>query len=98
MPASLIAIGHFDIRNMSVADPFAHTDSSSEAHGDVPDLPSPDTKRWVVPRKAVVVAAVRDRSISSQAACRRYKVSVQEFLACPRAIVRYGLPSLPATP
>src|SRR5438477_2562838 len=97
MPASLIAIGHFDIRNMSVADPFAHTDTSSEAHGAAPDLPSPDTKRWVVRRKAVVVAAVRNGSISLQEACRRYKLSVEEFLAWQRAIDRYGVPGLRVT-
>jgi Protein of unknown function (DUF1153) len=92
-----LAIGHFDIRNMSVADPFAHTDASSEAGGGVPDLPSPDTKRWVVRRKAVVVAAVRNGSISLQEACRRYKLSVEEFLAWQRAIDRYGVPGLRVT-
>src|SRR5205809_4049062 len=98
MPANLrLAIGHFDIRNMSVADPFAHTDTSSEAHGAVPDLPSPDTKRWVVRRKAVVVAAVRNGSISLQEACRRSKLSGEEFLAWQRAIDRYGIPGLRVT-
>ena len=97
MPASLrLAIGHFDIRNMSVADSFAHTDASSEPAGAVP-LPSPDTKRWVVRRKAVVVAAVRNGSISLQEACRRYKLSVEEFLAWQRAIDRYGVPGLRVT-
>ena len=98
MPANLrLAIGHFDIRIMSVADPFAHTDTPSEAAGVVPDLPSPDTKRWVVRRKAVVVAAVRNGSISLQEACRRYRLSVEEFLAWQRAIERHGIPGLRAT-
>jgi len=98
MPANLrLAIGHFDIRNMSVADPFAHTDASSEATGAVPDLPSPDTKRWVVRRKAVVVNAVRNGSITLQEACRRYRLSVEEFLAWQRAIERYGIPGLRVT-
>src|SRR5438094_7590593 len=98
MPANLrLAIGHFDIRNMSVADPFAHTDASSETAGASPDLPPPDTKRWVVRRKAVVVAAVRSGSISLQEACRRYKLSVEEFLAWQRAIDRHGIPGLRVT-
>ena len=98
MPGNLRpAIGHFDIRTMSVADPFAHTNVPSEAPGGVPDLPSPDTKRWVVRRKAVVVAAVRNGSISLQEACRRYKLSVEEFLAWQRAIDRYGVPGLRVT-
>jgi len=40
------------------------------------ELPSPDTKRWVVRRKAVVVNAVRSGSITLQEACRRYRLSV----------------------
>jgi len=43
---------------MSLADPLADTSVSDEVDGAVPDLPSPDTKRWVVRRKAIVVAAV----------------------------------------
>ena len=61
------------------------------------DLPSPDTKRWVVRRKAIVVHAVRDGAISLQEACRRYRLSVEEFLAWQRAIERYGIPGLRAT-
>src|SRR5260370_9793461 len=65
--------------------------------GAILDLPSPDTKRWVVRRKAVVVHAVRNGSISLQEACRRYRLSVEEFLAWQRAIDRYGIPGLRGT-
>ena len=82
---------------MSVADPIVQTDDAGEIPGAVPDLPSPDTKRWVVRRKAIVVAAVRNGSISLQEACRRYKLSVEEFLAWQRAIDRYGVPGLRVT-
>jgi hypothetical protein len=82
---------------MSLADPLADTSVSDEVDGTVPDLPSPDTKRWVVRRKAIVVAAVRNGSISLQEACRRYKLSVEEFLAWQRAIDRYGVPGLRVT-
>lgn len=82
---------------MSVADPFADTNAAGEMDGAVPDLPSPDTKRWVVRRKAIVVTAVRNGSISLQEACRRYKLSVEEFLAWQRAIDRYGVPGLRVT-
>jgi hypothetical protein len=61
------------------------------------DLPSPSTKRWVVRRKAVVVAAVRDGTLSLQEACQRYNLSVEEFLAWQRSIDRYGVPGLRAT-
>jgi hypothetical protein len=60
-------------------------------------LPPPDTKRWVVRRKAVVVQAVRNGSISLEEACQRYSLSREEFLAWERAIDRYGVPGLRAT-
>ena len=61
------------------------------------DLPSPNTRRWVVRRKAVVVAAVRNGTLSLQEACRRYNLSVEEFLAWQRSIDRYGVPGLRVT-
>ena len=61
------------------------------------ELPSPNTKRWVVRRKAVVVAAVRNGTLSLQDACRRYNLSVEEFLAWQRSIDRYGVPGLRVT-
>ena len=35
----------------------------------LPELPAPDTKRWVARRKAVVVNAVRSGAISLEEAC-----------------------------
>jgi hypothetical protein len=61
------------------------------------DLPPVDTKRWVVRRKAVVVAAVRNGALSLEEACRRYHLSVEEFLAWQRAIDTYGIPGLRVT-
>jgi len=61
------------------------------------ELPSPNTRRWVVRRKAVVVAAVRNGTLSLQEACRRYNLSVEEFLAWQRSIDRYGVPGLRVT-
>ena len=82
---------------MTTTDPVADGDGSADLAGAILDLPSPDTKRWVVRRKAVVVHAVRNGSISLQEACRRYKLSVEEFLAWQRAIDRYGVPGLRVT-
>ncbi len=82
---------------MSAADPFLNDDGSDENGGPFGELPSPDTKRWVVRRKAVVVQAVRSGSISLQEACRRYNLSVEEFLAWQRAIDRHGIPGLRVT-
>ena len=82
---------------MSLTEAFAQIGAAGDAAAGFSDLPSPDTKRWVVRRKAVVVAAVRNGSISLQEACRRYKLSVEEFLAWQRAIDRHGVPGLRVT-
>ena len=82
---------------MTVADQYASGSDAAETAGAMPDLPSPDTKRWVVRRKAVVVQAVRNGMISLQEACRRYNLSVEEFLAWQRAIERHGIPGLRVT-
>ena len=53
--------------------------------------------RWVVRRKATVVAAVRAGVITLEVACRRYELSEEEFLAWQRAFEAYGLPGLRST-
>ena len=63
----------------------------------IADLPPPDTKRWVIRRKAEVVAAVRGGLISLDEACRRYTLTVEEFLSWQRSIERHGLAGLRAT-
>ena len=47
----------------------------------IADLPSPDTKRWVIRRKAEVIAAVRGGLLSLNDACKRYNLSRPEILA-----------------
>ena len=88
---------NFPPTHMTITDLVADGDGSADPAGSIIDLPSPDTKRWVVRRKAVVVQAVRNGSISLQEACRRYRLSVEEFLAWQRAIDRYGIPGLRVT-
>ena len=61
------------------------------------DLPPPDTKRWVARRKAVVVNAVRSGAVSLEEVCRRYELSVEEFLAWQRAIEAHGVAGLRVT-
>jgi Protein of unknown function (DUF1153) len=63
----------------------------------VADLPPKDTKRWVIRRKAEVVAAVRGGLLSLEEACERYKLTVDEFLSWQRSIDRHGLAGLRAT-
>jgi hypothetical protein len=61
------------------------------------DLPPPDTKRWVPRRKAVIVNAVGNGTISLEEVCRRYELSVEEFLIWQRAIETHGVPGLRVT-
>ena len=63
----------------------------------VANLPPRDTKRWVIRRKAELVAAVRGGLLSLEEACERYAITVDEFLAWQRAIDLHGLPGLRAT-
>lgn len=61
------------------------------------DLPPPSTKRWVIRRKAEVVAAVRGGLLTLEEACERYTLTVEEFLSWQKAIEQHGLPGLRAT-
>ena len=61
------------------------------------DLPPTETKRWVTRRKAIIVSAVRTGVISLEEVCRRYELSVEEFLAWQRAIDTHGVPGLRVT-
>jgi hypothetical protein len=63
----------------------------------IADLPPVSTKRWVIRRKAEVVAAVRGGLLSLSDACNRYRLTVDEFLSWQRSIDRHGLPGLRAT-
>jgi hypothetical protein len=63
----------------------------------VNDLPPPNTKRWVVRRKAEVVAAVRAGLLSLEDACKRYTLSVEEFASWQQLVEQYGVRGLRAT-
>src|ERR1700736_4158586 len=76
---------------------WAEDEILSGISGTVVDLPPPDTKRWVARRKAVIVDAVRSGAISLEEACRRYELSVEEFLAWQRAIDTHGVAGLRVT-
>jgi hypothetical protein len=61
------------------------------------DLPSPDLGRWVIRRKAEVVAAVRGGLLSLEEACSRYRLTVDEFLSWQHSVDRHGLAGLRVT-
>lgn len=61
------------------------------------DLPAPDTKRWVVRRKAAVVNGVRSGILTLEQACERYDLTVEEFLSWQRLIDEHGVRALRVT-
>ncbi|MFM8748224.1 MAG: DUF1153 domain-containing protein [Aestuariivirga sp.] len=63
----------------------------------VADLPPAGNQRWVIRRKAEVVAAVRGGLLSLEEACERYVLTVEEYLSWQRSIDRHGLAGLRTT-
>jgi hypothetical protein len=61
------------------------------------DLPPPNTTRWVIRRKAEVVAAVRGGLLTLEEACARYNLSLEEFEAWRSSIEKHGLQGLRTT-
>jgi hypothetical protein len=63
----------------------------------IADLPPPGTTRWVIRRKAEVIAAIRGGLLSLEEACDRYRLTVEEFLLWQSRIEQHGLAGLRAT-
>ena len=63
----------------------------------IADLPPRNTRRWVIRRKAEVVAAVRGGLLSLEEACQRYTLTVEEFLSWQHSIDEHGLAGLRTT-
>ena len=61
------------------------------------DLPKPNTVRWVIRRKAEVVAAVRGGLLTLDAALERYGLSAEEFMSWQRSIESHGIAGLRTT-
>jgi hypothetical protein len=61
------------------------------------DLPPGDTQRWVIRRKAEVVAAVRGGLLSLDEACERYRLTNEEFLGWQKSIEQHGMAGLRTT-
>lgn len=55
------------------------------------NLPPRETTRWVVRRKAEVVAAVNSGLLSVREACDRYSLSLEELASWQRSVDREGM-------
>ena len=63
----------------------------------IADLPPSSTRRWVIRRKAEVVAAVRGGLLSLEEACARYTLTIEEFLSWQASIDEHCLAGLRTT-
>lgn len=61
------------------------------------DLPPSDTERWVIRRKAEVVAAVRGGLLTLEEACARYRLTNEEFVGWQKSIDAHGMAGLRTT-
>jgi hypothetical protein len=61
------------------------------------DLPPANTQRWVIRRKAEVVAAVHGGLLTLDEACTRYSLTNEEFLGWQQSIEQHGLAGLRTT-
>src|SRR6201986_1330983 len=69
----------------------------SDRQKELDRLPPPDTRRWVMRRKAQVVAAVRGGLLTFEEACERYRLSEEEFKSWMTLLDSYGVRGLRAT-
>ena len=60
-------------------------------------LPAPSTNRWVVRRKAEVVAAVNGGLLTIDEVCERYSLTLEEFASWQRSVDRSGMQGLRVT-
>ncbi len=63
----------------------------------IESLPPPHTTRWVIRRKAEVLAAVQGGLLSIEDVCERYDLSLDEFMLWQRAVKRSGMYGLRVT-
>lgn len=69
----------------------------SDRQKELDRLPPSDTRRWVMRRKAQVVAAVRSGLLTFEEACERYTLSEEEFKSWIDLLDQHGLRGLRAT-
>jgi hypothetical protein len=69
----------------------------SDRQKELDRLPPPETQRWVMRRKAQVVAAVRSGVLTFDEACERYRLSEEEFKSWMDLLDHHGLRGLRAT-
>ncbi len=69
----------------------------SDRQKEIDRLPPADTQRWVMRRKAQVVAAVRSGLLTFEEVCERYRLSEEEFKSWIELLDHHGVRGLRAT-
>jgi len=69
----------------------------SDRQKEIDRLPPTDTQRWVMRRKAQVVAAVRSGLLTFEEVCERYRLSEEEFKSWIELLDHHGVRGLRAT-
>ncbi len=84
-----------DLPDRSGQRPSEHKESAPKVT--MADLPPPGTTRWVISRKAAVVAGVKTGLLSLDEALDRYGLSLDEFLSWKRLLDDFGVKGLRVT-
>lgn len=63
----------------------------------IDSLPPAGNTRWVMRRKAEVVAAINGGLLTTDEACERYNLSIEELAGWQRSLERSGMPGLRVT-
>jgi hypothetical protein len=95
--ATKCALINYAVRDRTAQPTVKHVIGPYGGRLTLADLPLPGTKRWVIRRKAEVVAAVRGGLLSLEEACSRYELNSDEFLSWQHCIDRFGLAGLRTT-
>ena len=61
------------------------------------DLPPSEAVRWVIRRKAELVAAIRGGLMTLEDACERYQLSVEELESWANSLAKHGPRGLRST-
>ena len=77
--------------------PDPHPGSRRVSAVTLADLPPPGTTRWVVSRKAAVVAGVKVGLLSLDEALQCYGISLDEFMCWKRLLDDFGVKGLRVT-
>ena len=90
---------HLSVRGAAVSAAGGLTGRSAmaETPRPIPELPSPNVKRWTIRRKAAILNAIANSEMTREEACQRYQISEEELASWQQTYEVHGLPGLRST-